>query len=194
MSRAREFSSDDVIAAAADVFTTHGYGATSMAMLLEATELGKQSLYNAFGDKASLYLKALDCAIQRMGALTHGMAAAPTGREAIEVFFSNLVEACASGDPVQRTCAVSSGLLEGIEHPLIAQTLQARWRGSHELLRAAIERGQRDRSIVSGAPSAALADALMSSMSGLRVTARAELGEARLASAARLATSILDHL
>ena len=39
---------------------TRGYAATSVDDLTAATGLGKGSLYGAFGDKHSLYLRALD--------------------------------------------------------------------------------------------------------------------------------------
>jgi TetR/AcrR family transcriptional repressor of nem operon len=71
-------------------------------------------------------------------------------------------------------------------------TLRAKWAGSHEMLRAAVERGQRDGSIASAAPSAALADMLMSLMSGLRVAARTQASASRLSETVRLALKVLD--
>ena len=50
----------DVVAAARDEFWERGYAATSVDDLTAATGLGKGSLYGAFGDKHSLYLRALD--------------------------------------------------------------------------------------------------------------------------------------
>lgn len=60
MARPRTFAEDDVIAAARDEFWNRGYAATSIDDLTAATGLGKGSLYGAFGDKHSLYLRALD--------------------------------------------------------------------------------------------------------------------------------------
>lgn len=60
MARPRTFDEDDVIAAARDEFWDRGYSATSVDDLTAATGLGKGSLYGAFGDKHSLYLRALD--------------------------------------------------------------------------------------------------------------------------------------
>ena len=42
------------------VFWTKGYAWTSTDDLLAAMKIGRQSLYNAFGDKRKLYLEALD--------------------------------------------------------------------------------------------------------------------------------------
>lgn len=60
MPRPRTFDETDVVAAARDEFWTRGYAATSVEDLTAATGLGKGSIYGAFGDKHSLFLRALD--------------------------------------------------------------------------------------------------------------------------------------
>ena len=88
---------------------------------------------------------------------------------------------------------VSSGLLEAIDDAEIRHELLARWQSTHELLRATIERGQKDGSIGNPLASAALADMLMSLMSGLRVSARATFDPDRLNQVAALGLSVLDQ-
>jgi AcrR family transcriptional regulator len=60
MVRPREFDRDEALDRAMRVFWSKGYSATSTEELLAAMEIGRQSLYNAFGDKRKLYLEALD--------------------------------------------------------------------------------------------------------------------------------------
>lgn len=60
MARPRTFDEDTVVGAARDRFRASGYAATSLDDLVEATGLAKGSLYNAFGDKHSLYLRAFE--------------------------------------------------------------------------------------------------------------------------------------
>ena len=60
MARPRTFDEQEVVAAARDEFWERGYAATSVDDLTAATGLGKGSLYGAFGDKHTLYLRALD--------------------------------------------------------------------------------------------------------------------------------------
>lgn len=57
--RPREFDEEQALEAAMDVFWKKGYEATSLADLCEATRLHKGSLYQAFGDKHALFMKAL---------------------------------------------------------------------------------------------------------------------------------------
>lgn len=192
MPRERHFSEAEVLERAADTFSAHGYGATSMAMLCEATGLGKQSLYNTFGDKQALYLKALDNAVGRFAAAVQGMQRAGNGREEIEFFLRGLAEVCNSADPARRSCIVTNGLLEGVADAEVSLNLRARWMATHEMLRRAVERGQKDGSVRNAAPSAQLADLLMSLSSGLRVAARVDRSPARLAGIVALGMQVLD--
>src|ERR1700732_1585920 len=60
MARPRKFVEDQVIEAARDQFWTHGYGGTSLDDLVALTGLGRGSLYGAFGDKHTIFMRALD--------------------------------------------------------------------------------------------------------------------------------------
>lgn len=59
MARPREFDEDKVVDALMGVFWTKGYESAALSDIMEATGLGKGSLYAAFGDKRAMYLKAL---------------------------------------------------------------------------------------------------------------------------------------
>lgn len=60
MVRPREFDRDEALDRATRVFWAKGYASTSTEDLLAAMNIGRQSLYNAFGDKRKLYLEALE--------------------------------------------------------------------------------------------------------------------------------------
>jgi TetR/AcrR family transcriptional repressor of nem operon len=55
----KEFDRDQALQRAAEVFWDRGYEAASTDELLTAMGIGRQSMYNAFGDKRRLYLEAL---------------------------------------------------------------------------------------------------------------------------------------
>lgn len=59
MARQREFDRVDTLNKALEVFWQKGYAATSTSDLLDAMQIGRQSMYDTFGDKRSLYLEAL---------------------------------------------------------------------------------------------------------------------------------------
>ena len=58
--RPRNFDADTALDRALEVFWRHGFQGASLSELTEAMGLNKPSLYATFGDKESLYLKALD--------------------------------------------------------------------------------------------------------------------------------------
>lgn len=60
MARPREFDRDAALTAAIEVFWSKGFAATSTEDLVQAMGIGRQSFYNAFGDKRRLYLEALE--------------------------------------------------------------------------------------------------------------------------------------
>lgn len=59
MARTQVFDTNAVLERAMARFWNHGYAATSIADLERTMKIGRQSIYNAFGNKRSLYLAAL---------------------------------------------------------------------------------------------------------------------------------------
>ncbi len=57
---APQFDRQEVLRKAMELFWDRGYEATGMAELVEHVGIGRQSLYNTFGDKHSLFLEALE--------------------------------------------------------------------------------------------------------------------------------------
>ncbi|WIB11498.1 TetR/AcrR family transcriptional regulator [Curtobacterium sp. MCPF17_052] len=83
MPRPRTFDEADVVARARKAFAETGYAGTSLDTLLEATGLARQSLYNAFGGKKELFMRAFlsDAAeaVDAVESIRHG-SDSPIGR------------------------------------------------------------------------------------------------------------------
>jgi AcrR family transcriptional regulator len=60
MAMPREFDREEALERATAAFWAKGYASTSTDDLLTAMGIGRQSLYNTFGDKRALYLEALE--------------------------------------------------------------------------------------------------------------------------------------
>jgi TetR/AcrR family transcriptional regulator, transcriptional repressor for nem operon len=60
MARPKEFDPDVALAAARDAFWEHGYEPLSTADLCSTMNIARQSLYDTFGSKRELYLRALE--------------------------------------------------------------------------------------------------------------------------------------
>src|SRR5260370_39772383 len=59
MARPKAFDRDTAVQHAMSVFWEQGYEVTSTDDLLRAMGIGRQSMYNTFGDKQRLYIEAL---------------------------------------------------------------------------------------------------------------------------------------
>src|SRR5881628_644533 len=59
MARPKQFDTETAVEAAVEVFREHGYEGTSAQMLVDAMGIGRQSLYDTFGDKWGIYRAAV---------------------------------------------------------------------------------------------------------------------------------------
>lgn len=191
--RPLEFDPEIALDAAMNLFWSKGYEHASMQDLLGAMNLSKSSLYQAFGGKQQLFRRCLArYADQFAGQLYQGLAAAPSGRRFIEEFFHSVLDDVAGTfDP--RGCLVMNTASEFAQsEPEIAQDVAKsveRFRGA---LQAAVERAQHEGDIAPERDSRALAAYLVSSMSGLKVQAKAGADANTLKSIIELVLKALD--
>jgi AcrR family transcriptional regulator len=82
--RPREFCPDQALAAALKVFWQRGYKAASLTELTEAMGITRPSLYACFGNKESLFRKALDLYERDKLAYVKTALSAPTARGVAE--------------------------------------------------------------------------------------------------------------
>src|SRR5260221_2346209 len=60
MARPKEFDQERALHRAISIFSQKGFAATSTDDLMRAMDLGRQSMYDTFGDKRALFLNALE--------------------------------------------------------------------------------------------------------------------------------------
>lgn len=112
MGRLKSFDEQAVLDRAVQLFWEHGYEGTSLADLESHLGLGRQSLYNAFGDKQALFLKALERYRQEAASETLSELTAPgAGLEAIRTYFRRSIERLTDTLP-RRACLVANTILE----------------------------------------------------------------------------------
>jgi AcrR family transcriptional regulator len=96
--RPREFDLDLALDKALEVFCRRGYAGSSVAELTEAMGINPPSLYAAFGNKESLFRKALERYAVRRTAFWDEALTAPTARGMLEILLREtatfLTEAC----------------------------------------------------------------------------------------------------
>ena len=128
---------------AMNVFWTRGYHATSLTDLLDGTGLSRGSLYKAFGDKKSLFLKAMDrYAEAGLEELGKTLTVPGSVKEAIRAALTIYVPLSA-GDTGQRGCMVMATAAEMLPHdPEVEARVRDVFRRIHALLADAVRRGQ----------------------------------------------------
>ena len=168
----KNFDPDKMLDVIADTFARNGYEGTSLDVITKRTGLGKQSLYNAYGDKKALLMKTIQCAGRHSAAAEALRDQSLSGRERIEAFFeATLAEAADHTDP---GCLITNLLLEkGATDMEVWKAASARWNQTRAALQSVVEIGVKDKSIHSRQDPEILSYALMNLLNGLRVTVRA---------------------
>ena len=115
--RPREFDPDKVLDAAMHAFWAKGYEGTSLADLMAATGLHKGSLYQAFGDKHSLFIKSLQRYLDEMrGELSQMAAGALSPLEALRAIAHTAVDKVDADSECPMGCMAINSLVETAPH------------------------------------------------------------------------------
>ena len=152
------------------VFWERGYHATSVQDLMKAAGIQKQSLYCAFGDKRSLFLKCLNLytkqtllEIQRMLNETDS---ALGGIERVMRFATQAPNSknCPPG------CLMANTALElGLDDPGVAEKIRRMFRAIEKMLAAAVRRAQAQGEISKNLDCVAIGQGLANTISGIRI-------------------------
>jgi TetR/AcrR family transcriptional repressor of nem operon len=193
MARPREFDEDQVLDWALDAFWSHGYEATSLADLMEATGLAKGSLYKGFGDKRSLFLRALERYLDRgFDGLRSLGSQADSGGATLRLWLSNVV-AMATCTGLRKGCMAVNCTVELAPHDGdIRSILRKQERRLERLYAELVERGVKDGSLRQDLDTQASAEWLTTIVDGLQVRGKLGLTRAQAMRAVDMAMSALE--
>ncbi len=173
MPRPKSFDEDAVLDQAVELFRERGYEGTSLADLEMHLGLGRQSIYNTFGDKQTLFLKALDRYRRAVakGALAQ-LNAPDAGLAEIRAFFESSVKSLTAPGP-RHACLVANTILErGSQDPdALLRCNQAR-AGLERVFRRALARAKARGELAEGVDVEATATLLVVQNYGLNVLAK----------------------
>lgn len=193
MARTREFDTEAAVEAAMSVFREKGFEGASVQDLVDATEVGRGSLYGAFGSKEGLYLAALDRYRERYAEPLAEMLTAemPARRLVREVMTGVVDEIVRDGD--RQACLIVAGSMELAHRDAGVRT---RLRGTIESLEdaldALIRRGQAVGELPAGLSAADTARFLVMCLQGLRVVGAVRPDRASLMATVETAMRVLD--
>ena len=192
MPRPRKFSEDDVVASAGVAFVRNGYGGTTIDDLTKATGLGKQSLYNAFGGKRGLFLKALLASTAEAIAAVDEALAGPASTPLERIKAQMLKVALALSDDDRQDSLFTKATVElGHRDTDVATSALDGFTRLEGIYRNCIIDAQRSGELRADADSHALAAYFVAVTRGMEVLATAGVGRAELTSIATTSLAAL---
>ncbi|MFJ9620765.1 TetR/AcrR family transcriptional regulator [Streptomyces sp. NPDC101181] len=192
MARPRKFDEERVIHAVRDEFWDKGYAATSLEDLLRVSGLGKGSLYGAFGDKHTLFLRVLrEYDDANLLTLRANLESAARGIDLVRAFVLGPV-ADPSGAAARRGCLLANSNAElATTTPEVAAEARRSYDAITVILTEALERARHEGDLAPDADPADTARAVLVAQLGLTALGRTGMDTDSLSAAAR---SVLARL
>jgi AcrR family transcriptional regulator len=97
----RQFDERQALDRAREIFWLKGYGATSMQDLATASGVQRGSLYNAYRDKETLFLRAYAGYVEQFTGEAAEALAHPVARHALRAFFDFTITSMTTGTPTR---------------------------------------------------------------------------------------------
>lgn len=173
--RPKEFDPDEALVAATKLFWSHGFESTSMSMLVEEMGINRQSVYDTYGDKQSLYMDALRRYADQAAAtfaeiLTTG--SSPICR--IRKFLRTIAERACTGE--RRGCLMTNAIVEAAPDAAEARAFaKSGLKRLEELLTKTFKEAAAAGELAPGAKPAHLAKFVLTVMQGTIVLSKADM-------------------
>ena len=110
--RPRNFDEATALQSAKEFFWTQGFEATSIQNLVDSMNIGRQSLYNTFGDKRTLFLRTLDLYNEELQEAALTPLNRPDAAMAEIAIYLRSVASSLTGQAVRRSCFLMNSVLE----------------------------------------------------------------------------------
>jgi TetR/AcrR family transcriptional regulator, transcriptional repressor for nem operon len=187
MGRPRQFDADTALDGAIGVFREHGFEGASAEMLVKAMGIGRQSLYDTFGDKWGLYRAA----VRRygMGECAAHFEALRTGARAIDGIDAMLRRVV---ETAHQPCLGVGSICEfGASRPDLAEVHAPLAGTLRDAIAARVRDAQRDGDVVANLAPEAASEFLIANIAGIRVAGRGGADRAALTGLADMALKAL---
>lgn len=193
MARSKDFDEAEVLSKAVCIFWHKGYNGTSMQDLVDGLGISRSSLYDTFGDKHALYIKALD-SYQKMGGnqmcniINNTASAKEAIKKLLELTMRDLLN-----DEQRKGCFMVNAEIELAS--LDAEVKNVICRNEQQFENAvlrAIKKGQDSGEIRNPQDSLALARFIMNAVRGMQVSAKATADKAFFNDIIKTTLSVLD--
>jgi TetR/AcrR family transcriptional repressor of nem operon len=174
------------------VFWRLGYERASVDVLLREMGIAKQSLYDTFGDKHALYLKALGCyRDQANERIRTGLEASPSVRGGFAKLLSG-ISTESRGQHARGCLLLSANLERDTADAAVTAFLRDNQVRLESIFVDALRRGQASGELSAAHDPRDLARYLVTTIQGMRAMARLRSDRRALEQVARIALTVLD--
>jgi TetR/AcrR family transcriptional regulator, transcriptional repressor for nem operon len=173
MARPKEFDQEKALHRAISVFSQKGFAATSTDDLMQAMDLGRQSMYDTFGDKRALFLKALEVYVaESIGAINVELQTPGSPLAAVRRALVHFAERkdLSSTDGCMGINAVCEF---GMRDQEVTQITRSAARVQRHTLMDTLRRAQLEGELDAHTDIESLADFFDSTLAGMRIAAKA---------------------
>ena len=192
MGKTPKYEMDEVLTKLMRQFRRHGYSATTIRDLEEATGLFRGSLYHAFGDKREMFFRALRHydRLHRAEPIAE-LEKDDSPREAVLSVFESVASVALESGSREGCLEVNAALELGAHNEEVAALVADAFAGMAKFFCASIERGQACGEISPEVDSKQTAKSLLGLLLGLRVLACVSPDESFLESVVGQAEALL---
>ncbi|MEO7214708.1 TetR/AcrR family transcriptional regulator [Mucilaginibacter sp.] len=192
MARTKDFDEAEVLNKAVNIFWLKGYNGTSMQDLVDGLGISRSSLYDTYGDKHTLFIKALE-SYQGLNSekfreiICGEQTAKETIKRLLEYVIDNLLN-----DKSQKGCFMVNAEVEVALHDKeVSCMIQKNDQQIEEVFYTVIKNGQDKGEITNQQDARALARFMFNTIKGVQVTAKSTNERAVFDDIVNLAVSVL---
>ena len=171
LGRPRSFDIDSALDRALQVFWKKGYEGASLSDLTRAMRINRPSLYAAFGDKQSLFRRALDRYMAQETQYWQDAIAAPTSAEFVRRLLWGAADAMSRAGTPGGCLLVQGALTCGADAEPVRRTLATRRQAGELAIRDRLKRAKNEGDLPAEGDPATLARYLTTVMQGMAVQA-----------------------
>jgi AcrR family transcriptional regulator len=187
MARPKEFESETALNGAIELFSKHGFEGTSTEDLVRVMGISRQSMYDTFGDKWQLYLRALQqYTADNISGQIRELSSAKSALAGLEAVM-NFIISQAMADPDPKCLGVSAICEFGRSEAEVSMITNLAGKTLLSALESRISEAKAAGAIDNGMDAQIAAQFIMATLVGLKVAARAGATAETLRGIARLA-------
>ncbi|WP_438350778.1 TetR/AcrR family transcriptional regulator [Paenibacillus sp. FA6] len=190
MARSKEFDESIVLDKAMKLFWEQGYEKTSLTDLVEHMGIHRRSLYDTFGDKHMLFLKAMDRFRAKINTeLTGVIKRSETAEEALQLIINFMIYG--EEDSPSGCLMVNSAVELAMRDAEVDSKSTESFTLSEQMFKDIILWGQRNGEFASAYDVAELAEHMHAVCVGLRVMTRTSIAKEKLLRIANISIKLL---